>query len=161
MGRSTAVRVGRSRKAEKYFLTDVNISWGQQVAVMFQIVSTLMEEVPDFASEMKKLQGVQPRLQLLNGPWGHGTQCVDKCDCLMSDRVDACVHCLIPRVAQADLTNLDNIDNSGEMAAGFTFNEDCGYLGVGRAGSIPFVSERPVRMAGYCWPSMCGGSLAV
>ena len=142
-GVRSAVRVGRSRKAEKCFLTDVNISWGQQVAVMFQIVSTLMEEVPDFASEMKKLQGVQPRLQLLNSPWGHGIQCVDKCDCLMSDRVDAYVHCLVPRVAQADLTDLDNIDNSGEMAAGFTFNEDCGYLGVGRAGSIPFVSERP------------------
>ena len=125
-GLRSAVRIGRSRKAEKCFLTDVNISWGQQVAVMFQIVSTLMEEVPDFASEMKKLQGVQPRLQLLISPWGHGVQCVEKCDCLMSDRVDAYVHCLIPRVAQADLTNLDNIDNSGEMAAGFTFSEDCG-----------------------------------
>ena len=110
---------------------------------------------------MKKLQGVQPRLQLLNSPWGHGVQCVEKCDCLMSDRVDAYVHCLIPRLAQTDLTNLDNIDNSGEMAAGFTFSEDCGYLGIGRVGSIPFVSEKHrVRMAGYCWPSMCGGSLA-
>ena len=150
-GVRSAVRVGRSRKAEKCFLTDVNISWGQQVAVMFQIVSTLMEEIPDFASEMKKLQGVQPRLQLLNSPWGHGVQCVEKCDCLMSDRVDAYVHCLIPRVAQADLTNLDNIDNSGEMAAGFTFNEDCGYLGIGRAGSIPFVSDwlRPVTRGAW------------
>ena len=64
----SAVRVGRSRKAEKCFLTDVNISWGQQVAVMFQIVSTLMEEVPDFASGMKELRGIQPRLQLLNSP---------------------------------------------------------------------------------------------
>ena len=139
----SAVRVGRSRKAEKCFLTDVNISWGQQVAVMFQILSTLMEEVPDFASGMKKLQGVQLCLQLLNSPWGHGVQCVEKCDCLVSDRVDAYVHCLIPRLAQTDLTNLDNIDNSGEMAAGFTFSEDCGYLGIGRAGSIPFVSEKP------------------
>ena len=42
-GVRSAVRVGRSRKAEKCFLADVNISWGQQVAVMFQIVSTLME----------------------------------------------------------------------------------------------------------------------
>ena len=142
-GVRSAVRVGRSRKAEKCFLTDVNISWGQHVAVMFQIVSTLMEEVPDFASGMKKLRGVQPRLQLLNSPWGHDVQCVEKCDCLVSDRVDAYVHCLIPRLAQTDLTNLDNIDNSGEMTAGFTFSEDCGYLGIGRAGSIPFVSEKP------------------
>ena len=40
-GVRSAVQVGRSRKAEKCFLTDVNISWGQQVAVMFKIVSTL------------------------------------------------------------------------------------------------------------------------
>ena len=30
-----------------------------------------------------------------------------------------------------------------DIATGFTFNDDCGYLGVGRAGSIPFVSEKP------------------
>ena len=64
-GVRSAVRVGRSRKAEKCFLTDVNISWGQQVAVMFQIVSTLMEEVPDFALMMQELRGEQPRIQLL------------------------------------------------------------------------------------------------
>ena len=38
---------------------------------------------------------------------------------------------------------MDNIDVSEEIATGFTFNDDCGYLGVGRAGSIPFVSEKP------------------
>ena len=129
--------------AFNYRMAVLHISWGQQVAVMFQIVSTLMVEVPDFASEIRRLQGLQPRFKLLNSPWGHGEQCVDKCDYLMSDRVDAYVHCLIPRVTQADLTDLDNIDNSGEMAAGFTFSKDCGYLGIGRAGSIPFVSERP------------------
>ena len=84
-GVRSAVRVGRSRKAEKCFLTDVNISWGQQVAVMFQIISTLMVEVPDFASEIRRLQGLQPRFKLWNSPWGHGEQCVAKCDCLMSD----------------------------------------------------------------------------
>ena len=31
-------------------------------------------------------------------------------------------------------------------------SNDCGYLGVGRPGSMPFV-----RMAVYCWPFMCGG----
>ena len=142
-GVRSSVWVGRSRKTEQCFLTDVNISWGQQVAVMFQIVSTLMNEVPDFASGMTKLQGVQPRMQLLHSPWGHGVQCVEKCECLVSDRVDAYVHCLFPRVAQTDLTNLDNIDNSGEMATGFTFSEDCGYLGIGCAGSIPLVLEKP------------------
>ena len=56
-GVRSAVRVGRSRKAETCFLKEVNISWGQQVTVMFQIVSTLMEEVPAFALRMRELQG--------------------------------------------------------------------------------------------------------
>ena len=66
-----------------------------------------------------------------------------ECDCLVSDRTGAFVHCLIPKIAQTSLTPRDNIDDSEEMATGFTFRDDCGYLGVGRAGSIPFVSERP------------------
>ena len=37
----------------------------------------------------------------------------------------------------------DTTDDSEKMSAGFTFRDDCGYLGIGRAGSIPFVSERP------------------
>ena len=56
-GVRSAVRVGRSRKAQKCFLTDVNISWGQQVKVMFQIVSTLMEEVPAFALRNEGITG--------------------------------------------------------------------------------------------------------
>ena len=155
-GVRSAVRVGRSRKAEKCFLTNVNISWGQQVAVMFQIVSTLMEEVPDFALRMQELRGEQPRIQLLDNPWGHGEECVAKCDCLVSDRTGAYVHCLIPKIAQPGLSPMDRIDDSGEMATGFTFNDDCGYLGVGRAGSIPFVSEKPgaygrLLFAVYVW----------
>ena len=155
-GVRSAIRVGRSRKAEKCFLTDVNISWGQQVAVMFQIVSTLMEEVPAFALGMRELRGVQPQMQLLDNPWGHGEDCVVKCECLDSDRTGAYVHCLIPKIAQTGLTPLDNIDVSEEIATGFTFNDDCGYLGVGRAGSIPFVSEKPgaygrLLLAVYVW----------
>ena len=64
----SALRVGRSRKAEKCFLANGNISWGQQVAVMFQIVSTLMEEVPAFASRMRELRGEQPLMQFDNDP---------------------------------------------------------------------------------------------
>ena len=155
-GVRSAVRVGWSRKAEKCFLTDVNISWGQQVAVMFQIVSTLMEEVPDFALRLQELRGEQPRIQLLDNPWGHGEDCVAKCDWLVSDRTGAYVHCIIPKIAQTGLTPLENIDDSGEMATGFTFNDDCGYLGVGRAGSIPSVSEKPgaygrLLLAVYVW----------
>ena len=69
-GVRSAVQVGRSRKAETCFLREVNISWGQQVMVMFQIVSTLMGEVPAFVLRMRELQGESPDAQLKDDPWG-------------------------------------------------------------------------------------------
>ena len=142
-GVRSALRVGRSRKAEKCFLANGNISWGQQVAVMFQIVSTLMEEVPAFASRMRELRGEQPLMQFVNDPWGHDEKCVGECDCLVSDRTGAFVHCLVPPLDQTSSSPGDTTNDSEKMSAGFTFRDDCGYLGIGRAGSIPFVSERP------------------
>ena len=44
-GVKSAIRVGRSRNAEGRFLTDTDLSWGQQVAVMFLIVSTMALEL--------------------------------------------------------------------------------------------------------------------
>ena len=79
----------------------------------------------------------------MDNPWGHGEDCVAKCDCLESDRTGAYVHCQIPRTGLADLTPRDNADDSVDITTGFAFNNDCGYLGVGCAGSIPFVSEKP------------------
>ena len=109
---------------------------------MFQIVSTLMKEVPAFALRMRELRGEQPPVQLTDNPWGHGEDCVAKCNCLDSDRTGAYVHCLIPWTNLADSTLRDSADVSVDIATGFTFNDDCGYLGVGHAGSIPFVSEK-------------------
>ena len=142
-GVRSAVRIGRSKKAETCFLRDVNIPWGQQVTVMFQIVSTLMEEVPEFAFKMRELRGEQPNVQLTDNPWGHVENCVATCDCLSSDRTGAYVHCLIPRTDLSISTPRDDVDVSDDEGVGFTFNDACGYLGVGRAGSIPFVSEKP------------------
>ena len=62
-GVKSAIRVGRSRKAEGRFLTEPNISWGQQVPVMFQILSTLALEVPVFSQFMHELQGESPNVQ--------------------------------------------------------------------------------------------------
>ena len=62
-------------KGRKYFM-------GQQVVVMFQIVSTLMEEVPAFALRMRELRGEQPNVQLIDNPWGHVEDCVATCNCL-------------------------------------------------------------------------------
>ena len=142
-GVRSAVRVGRSQKTETCFLKDVNISWGQQVTVMFQIVSTLMEEVPAFALRMRELQGESPNVQLTDNPWGHVEHCVAKCTCQQSDRTGAYVHCLLPRPGKSDSTTLNDAEVSVEIENGFAFNNDCGYLGVGRPGSVPFVSEKP------------------
>ena len=142
-GVRSALRVGRSRKAEKCFLINANIPWGQQVMIMFQIVSTLMAEVPEFELGMRKLQGIQPHIQLADDIWGHDGVCGEACACLITDRTEAFVHCLIPPLASPTLIpHSDSIDGD-RMVGGFSFREDCGYLGVGRPGSIPFVSMRP------------------
>ena len=95
-GVRSALRVGRSRKAERCFLTNANIPWGQQVMVMFQIVSTLMAEVPEFELVMRELQGIQLHIQLEDDIWGHDGKCGEACACLLTDRTEAFVHCLIP-----------------------------------------------------------------
>ena len=60
-GVKSAVRVGRSRKAEGRFLTDTDLSWDQQVAVMFQIASTMALELPSFLEALEAIR-VYPRM---------------------------------------------------------------------------------------------------
>ena len=140
-GVRSAIRVGLSRKAETCFLKDVNITWG--LIVMFQIVLTLMEEEPAFALRMRELQGESPNIQLKDNPWGHVEHCDAKCTCLELDRIGAYVHCLLPSPGNLDSTPPNDNDVSVEVENGFIFDDDSGYLGVGRPGSIPFVSEKP------------------
>ena len=54
----SAARVGRSRKAKGRILDDTDISWGQHMVVMFQIVSTLALEVPAFRQNIDNFWGV-------------------------------------------------------------------------------------------------------
>ena len=103
-GVRSAVRVGRSQKAATCFLKDVNITWEQQVTAMFQIVLTLMEEVPAFALQMRELQGESPNIQLKDNPWGHVEHCDANCACLESDRTGAYVHYLLPLPGTLDST---------------------------------------------------------
>ena len=139
-GVRTAVRVGRSRKAE----TCHTIGRGSlQVTVMFQIVSTLMGEVPVFALRIRELQGKSPDVQLKDDPWGHVEHCDANCACLESDRTESYIHNLLPIPETFHLTSPNYDEISGEVENGFMFNNDCGYLGVGRPGSIPFVSQKP------------------
>ena len=70
-GVKSVVRIGRSRKAEACFLTDTDISWGLQVAVMFQIMSTMALELPSFLEALEDIRGISPDVQLDYEPWGH------------------------------------------------------------------------------------------
>ena len=90
MGVKSAIRVGRSRKAEGRFLTNTDLSWSQQVAVMFQIISTLTLEVPSFLKGIAALRGVSPNVQLYSEPWGHVDHSNVNCACLSSVR-DGCL----------------------------------------------------------------------
>ena len=112
------------------------------MTVMFQIVSTLMGEVPAFALRMRELQGKSPNVQLKDDPWGHVEHCDANCACQESDRTEAYIHSLLPRPETSDLTSPNDDVFSGEVENGFTYNNNCGLLGVGRPGSIPFVSEK-------------------
>ena len=136
-GVRSAIRIGRSRKTETCFLTKVNISWGQQVTVMFQIVSTMMIEVPAFAALMRELKGEYSE------PWGHGEPCDTDCSCLSSDRTASYVHGLRPMPWEDESTSKNEDQTNIKTGDNVVVNNDCGYLGVGRPGSVPFVSHRP------------------
>ena len=69
-----------------------DISWGQQVAVMFQIVSTMALELPSFLGELEELRGMSPNIQLQCEPWGHNNHEDIDCECQASDRTATYVH---------------------------------------------------------------------
>ena len=91
-GVKSAVRVARARKAEGCFLLNSDIQWGQQVAVMFQIVSTMVLELLSFLEELDELRGMSPNVQLNSEPWGHDNHEDGDCECQASDRTAAYVH---------------------------------------------------------------------
>ena len=68
-----------------------DIPWGQ-VAVMFQIVSTLALELPSFLGELEELRGMSPNVQLNFELWGHDNHEDVDCECQASDRTAAYVH---------------------------------------------------------------------
>ena len=91
-GVRSPVRIGHSRKAEGRFLTDMDISWGQHVAIMFQIISTLALELPPFLEALADLRGVSPDVQLDCERWGQMDHGEGHCSCRSSDRTAAYVH---------------------------------------------------------------------
>ena len=110
---------------------------------MFQIVSTMMIEVPAFAALMRELKGESPNIQLYSEPWGHGEHCDTDCSCLSSDRTALMyTDCVLCR-GKMNQTYKNDDQTSVRTGDNVVVNNDCGYLGVGRPGSVPFVSHRP------------------
>ena len=141
-GVKSAIRVGRSRKAERRFLTDTNISWGHQVAVLFQIISTLALEVPSIVQFMDELQCVSLTVQLYCEPWGHVDHSNANCGFLSLDRMASYVHGLslmqqvdVP-VSEGGDTSVHTKESGGRLNRAYC-------MGVGRPRSVPFVSHRP------------------
>ena len=91
-GVKLAVCVARAQKAEGCFLANSDIPWGQQVAVMFQIVSTMALELPSFLGEIEDLRGISPNVQLQFEPWGHHNHEDINYKCQTSDRTAAYVY---------------------------------------------------------------------
>ena len=137
-GVKSAVRVARARKAEGCFLVNSDIPWGQQVAVMFQIVSTMALELPSFLGELEELRGMSPNVQLNFEPWGHDDHEDVDCECQASDRTAAYVHDLtVNRRGPVDSPNAGVASN---------LRPEPGWE-KGRPGLVPFVS---------CWPGAYG-----
>ena len=133
-GVKSAVRVAQAQKAEGCFLLNSDIQWGQQVAAMFQIVSTMVLELTSFLEELEELRGMSPNVQLNSEPWGHNNHKDITYECQTSDRMAAYVHDLtVNRRGPADSPDTD-------MASNIRHEPD---WKKGPPGSVPFVSCRP------------------
>ena len=82
------------RRAERGFLDDVSLPWGQQLAVMFQILCALVLDVPAVADCLTNCHGVSPDVLLAVEPWGHVYHTGIEYGCRSSDRMGAYVHTL-------------------------------------------------------------------
>ena len=133
-GVKSAVMVARARKAEGCFLLISDIQWGQQVAAMFQIISTMVLELPSFPGELEELSGMSPNVQLNSEPWGHDNHEEVDCECQTSDRTAAYLHDLT--VNKRELGDSPDAD----MASNIWPEPD---WKKSTPGLVPFVSCRP------------------
>ena len=109
---------------------------------MFQIILALALEVPTFLQSIERLRGMSPDVHLACEPWGHVDHRDGHCDCLSSDRMAAYVHdlALMPRECLPVSEEEDASVHTEESGA--QLSHTC-CMGVGRPGSVPFVTDRP------------------
>ena len=158
-----AAWIGRSRRADRQILEDVDIPWGHQVAVMFQVVCALALEVPEVLLKLRCLNGVSPNVVLACEPWGHIGHCNEGCECLSFDRTVAYVHDL-------SLASCDILPVSGEPpdavppaltgipdVHGVDYMWDLSTRVLGTCGRYPLCPRDQGLTAGCSWPCTCGG----
>ena len=133
-GIKSAVRVARSRKAEVCFLLNSDIQWRQQVAAMFQIISTMVVELPSFLEELEVLSVMPPNVQLESEVWGHDNHEDTECECQSSDRTAAYMHDL--SVNKWEPADSSDTDIGLSIQPGSDWNNT-------PPGLVPFVSCRP------------------
>ena len=93
-GAKQVTHTARFRKAERGFLDDVLLPWGQQVAVMFQIMCALILDVPATAECVMDFHGVSPDVFLAFKQWDHVDHTGVVCGCHSSVWTGAYVHVL-------------------------------------------------------------------
>ena len=130
------------RRAARQILDDVDMSWGQQVAVMFLIACALALDVPEVLRELEQLRGVLPNVQLSCETWGYLNHEDQDCICCSSDRTGAYIHKLSVSMPSMDLVSaglshvpegrLSDDPSDGEAMHSVTM----------RPGSVPYVSQR-------------------
>ena len=141
-GVKSAARVGRSRRAAERILEDVDIPWGHQVAVMFQIVCALALEVPSVLQDIESLHGVSPNVSLSCEPWGHTDHTGRDCTCLSADSTGTYVHDL--SLATKEVSPMEEMEDLSAAPGGDGVRMSLlPGAGTGRPGSVPFVSHRP------------------
>ena len=83
-GVKSLAQVDRSHRAAGRILEDIGLSWGHEVAVMFQIVYALVLEVPSVLLYLESLYGLSPNVILTYKPWGLIDHNSEGCECLSS-----------------------------------------------------------------------------
>ena len=109
---------------------------------MFQIVSTMVLELPSFLADLENLHGISPNVHLHCEPWGHINHEDINCGCQSSDRTAAYVH---------DLTvnGRGCVSSPDAGVASSCYTRTNGHLCIepswerGRPGLVPFVSDKP------------------
>ena len=158
---------GRSRRAAGRILENIGLPWGQQVAVMFQIVCALLLEVPSVLLDLESLHDLSANVILACEPWGHMDHGGGGYECLSSDSTGAYVHDLSLASCGCDSSPvMEEAPFAGARDSsvhGVDFLRDCESAGSGTGcpGSpYPLCLIGQGLTAGCSWLCTCDGRRA-